>query len=284
MPFSGNNFVRNQNFVSDRNAGPPSNTISAEKVDNEFDNLTAGLTTVKTAHETQKSLFPSPAVAGAGQYMRMNSAGTAFELRTMEQLRADLAASPGIVVFRNPGTTNWVVPSGVKRVWVEVYGAGGGVSSFENGSASAIMYSGGGGAYAANYFDVTPGASIPITVGAGGATNMDGAGTDGGSSSFGSLLTVGGGKACPSKLDGVAFGGYGGQATPIYMNGGRGFQAVVGGPEAKGGLAGGPLGGRSMGWFDDLSRWPGAGGAAQQINTTNRYATTAGGGAVIINW
>lgn len=283
MPFAGNNFVRNQNFVSDRNAGPPSNTISAEKVDNEFDNLTAGLTTVKTAHETQKSLFPPPAVTNAGQYMRTNSAGTAFELRTSEQMRADILISPGIAVFRSVGTTNWVVPAGVKRVWVEVYGAGGGTSSFNQGASSAKMWAGGGGGYAASYYDVTPGASIPVTVGAAGATGVNGAGTNGGDSSFGTFLTVGGGKSAPTENDN-AFGGYAGQATAIYQNGGRGLPATPGGIEAKGGLAGGPLGGRAIGWFEDVSPWPGTGGSAFQLTPTARYYTSAGGGAVIVNW
>jgi hypothetical protein len=108
MPFAGNNFVRNQNFVSDRNAGPPSNTISAEKVDNEFDNLTAGLTIVKTAHETQKSLFPVPATANAGQYMRTNAAGTAFELRTAEQARTDLPSfASGLLLLQSFDRGSW---------------------------------------------------------------------------------------------------------------------------------------------------------------------------------
>lgn len=283
MPFAGNNFVRNQNFVSDRNAGPPSNTISAEKVDNEFDNLSAALTTVKTAHETQKSLFPSPTAGNAGQYMRTNAAGTAFELRTAEQVRVDVLLAPGMVVFRTAGTTNWVVPAGVKRVWVEVYGAGGGTSSFNQGTASALMNSGGGGAYSASYIDVTPGAIIPVTVGAAGATGANGPGTHGGDSSFGTFLTAGGGKSAQSSSE-VATGGFAPMPTTLYQHGGRGKQAVLGGPEAKSGIAGGPLGGRAVGWYEDVSPWPGGGGSAHQIGQSNQYYTFAGAGAVIISW
>lgn len=284
MPFAGNNFVRNQNFVSDRNAGPPSNTISAEKVDNEFDNLTAGLTIVKTAHETQKSLFPVPATANAGQYMRTNAAGTAFELRTAEQTRTDLSVVlPGRLAFQYPTTTQWVVPAGVRRVWVEVYGGGGGTTGFYQGTANAKMYSGGGGGYAASYIDVTPGAVIPITVGAAGATGSTGPGTNGGDSSFGTFLSAGGGKSVQYDGD-VAMGGTAPYSATIFQMGGRGRPAPMGGVEAKSGMAGGPLGGRAIGWFDAVSPWPGAGGSAQQLNQTNAYYTAAGAGAVIVSW
>ena len=283
MPFAGNNFVRNQNFVSDRNAGPPSNTISAEKVDNEFDNLSAGLTTVKTAHETQKSLFPLPTAGNAGQYMRTNTAGTAFELRTADQVRADVLLASGMVVFRTAGTTNWVVPTGVKRVRVEVSGGGGGTSSFNQGTPNALMNSGGGGSYAAGYFDVTPGAVIPVTVGAAGATGTNGPGTHGGDSSFGTFLTAGGGKSAQSTSE-LAAGGTAQWSATLYQHGGRGQQAILGGPEMKSGIAGGPLGGRAVGWYEDVSPWPGAGGSAHQTSQNNQFYTFAGAGAVIVSW
>ncbi len=283
MPFAGNNFVRNQNFVSDRNAGPPSNTISAEKVDNELDNLAAGLTTVKTAHETQKSLFPSPVAANAGQFMRTNAAGTAFELRTLEQMRADIAISPGIAVFREAGTTSWIVPAGVKRVWVQVYGAGGGTSSFNQGTSTAKVWAGGGGAYVAAYVDVTPSSSITIKVGAAGTAGTSGPGTHGGESAFGTALTAAGGKSAQSEATGAP-GGIASMLTTFYQSGGTGQPSAIGEVEAKGGMAGGPLGGRAIGWFEDYSPWPGAGGSGRQINTTNKFYTGAGGGAVIVNW
>lgn len=52
MSFQGNSFQRNQNFVRDRDLGQPESTIAAEKVDDEFDNVGAGLTTVMTAVDT----------------------------------------------------------------------------------------------------------------------------------------------------------------------------------------------------------------------------------------
>lgn len=52
MPFQGNIFVRNQNFVRDRNSGPPDDVIQAERVDDEFNNVTTGLTQARTAAAT----------------------------------------------------------------------------------------------------------------------------------------------------------------------------------------------------------------------------------------
>lgn len=52
MPFQGFNFIRNQNFTRDRNAGAPDHFISAEKVDDEMDNVAEALTIVRTAIAT----------------------------------------------------------------------------------------------------------------------------------------------------------------------------------------------------------------------------------------
>lgn len=43
MSFQGNDFVRNQDFSRDRDLGSPNDTIQADKVDDEFDNLAAAL-------------------------------------------------------------------------------------------------------------------------------------------------------------------------------------------------------------------------------------------------
>ncbi|WP_185982652.1 hypothetical protein [Aureimonas mangrovi] len=52
MPFQGWNFIRNQNFTRDRNAGPPDHFISAEKMDDELANIADGLTTTRVAAAT----------------------------------------------------------------------------------------------------------------------------------------------------------------------------------------------------------------------------------------
>ncbi|MCU0374596.1 MAG: hypothetical protein MUF24_04725 [Chitinophagaceae bacterium] len=60
-----------------------------------------------------------------------------------------------------PGTTNWTVPAGVTKIWVEMWGSGG------NGSANTFPQVGGGGgagAYASFFVTVTPGSSVTVSV------------------------------------------------------------------------------------------------------------------------
>jgi hypothetical protein len=89
------------------------------------------------------------------------------------------------------------VPVGVTSVKATVYGGGGGSS----GNCDSGGYPGGRGGIAIGYVTVTPGASITVTVGSGGAggglcTN----GGNGGASSFGSTLSATGGQGGQSEL------------------------------------------------------------------------------------
>lgn len=97
----------------------------------------------------------------------------------------------GTQTFNATGT--FTVPTGVNRVWVQVWGAGGGGA----GGAAANGGSGGpGGGYAELPCAVTPGSAIAVTIGAGGTGGAVGVvGVAGGSSIFGSCVTVTGGLA-----------------------------------------------------------------------------------------
>ncbi|MCX6318755.1 MAG: hypothetical protein NTW29_15860 [Bacteroidetes bacterium] len=69
------------------------------------------------------------------------------------------------------GTTNWTVPAGVTKIWVEVWGSGG------DGSSNTFPEVGGGGgagAYASFFVTVTPGstATVNITSGTGNYTQF----------------------------------------------------------------------------------------------------------------
>ncbi|KQT52273.1 MULTISPECIES: hypothetical protein [unclassified Aureimonas] len=110
MPFQGNNFVRSQNFVRDRDLGAPDNTISADKVDDEFDGMAAALTTVKTAAETAVSTvrggideprntlqkladwIKATLLGGvtAGGYLRGKADASGWESRTPAEVRSDI--------------------------------------------------------------------------------------------------------------------------------------------------------------------------------------------------
>lgn len=92
---------------------------------------------------------------------------------------------------------NWTVPEGVTSVDVFLVGGGGG-GCFA--SHSNTPNAGGGGGYTKLFknLSVTPGDIIPIIIGAGGNgghTNDTATVTDGGSTSFGTLASVEGGKA-----------------------------------------------------------------------------------------
>ena len=82
-------------------------------------------------------------------------------------------------VYPNPGSYVWYVPTGITKIMVEVWGAGGG-----GGNASlnvqGTISSGAGGGYGKQIYYVTPGSNCAIIVGAGGT----GGGGDGESSSF----------------------------------------------------------------------------------------------------
>jgi hypothetical protein len=105
--------------------------------------------------------------------------------------------------FFNPGylSGSWTVPAGVTKIMVEIWGGGGG------GSKGA---GGGGGGYLMAILNVTPGESIPYTIG-GGGTGGNEAGTTGGNSSVNYGI---------SGL--YAMGGEGAQTNGIENNYGKG--------------------------------------------------------------
>ena len=126
--------------------------------------------------------------------------------------------------FTSSGT--FTVPTGVTRVLVEAWGGGGGGGGAgiltPPATCSSSGGGGGSGGYARSVITVTPGQTYTITIGTGGAGGAVGsAGQDGGSTSFGNLLTVGGGAGgqpgspgSSSQTAGGA-GGSGGQSDPL---------------------------------------------------------------------
>ena len=88
--------------------------------------------------------------------------------------------------------TTWTVPAGVTRVRAIVV-AGGGGSGFYSCGGNGPNMPGGAGGYAQGVYNVTPGSTITVTVGAAGVSQSAGNGTAGGSSSFGSFASATGG-------------------------------------------------------------------------------------------
>jgi hypothetical protein len=113
--------------------------------------------------------------------------------------------------YTTVNSTSWIAPAGVTSIDYLIVG-GGGSGSGGGGGAGGLIY---GTSYA-----VSPGVSYTITVGAGGTApgNMAGYGQNGGSSSFNSIIAVGGGRGSTDPGVGDAGG-----------SGGGGFKANAGG-------------------------------------------------------
>ncbi|TPM41420.1 glycine-rich domain-containing protein [Mesorhizobium sp. B2-3-4] len=121
-------------------------------------------------------------------------------------------------------STSTFVPT-ASAAYVEAWGAGGG-----GGGSNSVNYGGAGGGagqYAAGFVNVTPGVSVTVTIGVGGANGTSSTnGGVGGNTSFGSYVIAnggGGGAFATSANVGYTGGasGTGGSGT-ILINGGRG--------------------------------------------------------------
>ena len=201
--------------------------------------------------------------------------------------------NPTLFIFSTVGTASWTVPAGVTSVKVLVVagGGGGGGGAYDYpGILGWTTYGGAGGGggviYNASY-SVTPGASIPITVGAGGggAYNIIGLSArlaaNGGNSVFGSLTAVGGGSGGSGSNGGNGgSGGGGGWYSDLYNSSlaprvtnytggtgtsGQGYQGADG--QGGGGGAGGPASG-------------GTGGAGYTSSISGSSYTYSPGGSI----
>jgi len=153
-------------------------------------------------------------------------------------------------VFTAVGTSQWTVPSGCNYVEVLVVAGGG---------SGGNIASGGGGAGGLIYnpsFPVTPGQSLTVTVGNGGASAL----LNGGNSVFSTITATGGGAGAawgaPSNKDGGS-------------GGGAGF--VGGSPSALGlGTPGqGHNGASCTGGYNNVGKGGGGGGAGADASGTS---------------
>jgi len=177
------------------------------------------------------------------------------------------------------------VPScGVRIVRVECWG-GGGAGGGTNSSSSRAGGGGSGGTYTlAPSVSVNPGATIAVTVGAGGTGVSGGDGNPGGTSMFFSGIPViagggGGGKVGDNSNNNGAGGG---AATGITYNGGTGAAAASGNSGGGGGGAGNAgNGGNASGTAGGSGGDGGGGGGANGISfgSSNGNSATALSGA-----
>ena len=143
----------------------------------------------------------------------IEAAGEDLDKENPNQLLAALQTMFNTVSFGSvqvfDASDTFIVPAGVTRVSVEVWGGGGGGGGQTNYLPGGG--GGGGGGYAWGLFDVTPEDEHTVTIGAGGvggAINTTNSGTAGGTSSFGSLISASGGNP-----GGASSGGNGGAGT-----------------------------------------------------------------------
>jgi hypothetical protein len=196
----------------------------------------------------------------------------------------------GVQSFTTSG--NFIVPSGVTQVEVEVWGGGAGsyasVSGVSTGSGSG---GGSGGGYARKRVTgLTPGQSVSVVVGPGGNAGTAGVGaTAGGTSSFGAYVSATGGSlnslaTIASPQNGATPAGYGINGD-VNLTGSAGQAAMLN----QGGMGGAaPMGGsQNSGTTGVVGAFPGGGaaGAGTGSNSNTPYDGAAGAsGLVIVRW
>jgi hypothetical protein len=175
---------------------------------------------------------------------------------------------PNIQLFIHVTNATFTVPTNVTRIMVEMWGAGGGGGAGNTNSSGGTVGGGGGaGAYAWNVFTVTPNTSYLVTAGAAGAGGVfhGASGGNGGTSSFGALMSAAGGIGGQNgTVSGNGNGGSGGSSSGSIANvqGGSGDNNGNSGGVWRGGAAmqqsgtggdGPGSGGSGGGPFDDIT-------------------------------
>jgi hypothetical protein len=196
--------------------------------------LNVGTTQFTGDSSTQNTV---PTIAGLiggspanGQVLKWNgsawvagSADAAGRLLAVNGYTNDPGSSgASIEQMRDGGTFTWTKPTGCNNVLVYVTGAGAGSSSNDS---SYRGWTGGGGATAISWIDVSSTASVTVTTGSGsqGVRGMGRAG-QGGTSSFGSFCSATGGRGGGEVPYGGGRGGIasGGNIANIPGGGGEG--------------------------------------------------------------
>lgn len=189
----------------------------------------------------------------------------------------------GIISFQTTGAYIWIVPAGIYKIVVEAWGAGGG-----GAYGTTARHGGGGGAGggAIKVFSVSPGDTVSMFVGIGGAGGI----SPGGNGGVGGDTTV--------TVNGVTItglGGEGGYADPplggvggganngdVNLEGGTSMTGIGNGTVDMGGLGGsnmrsGAAPGHGAGWGF------GGGGYGSGTNGPNPAISGKDGG-VLITW
>jgi hypothetical protein len=177
---------------------------------------------------------------------------------------ASITSPATILAFKSSAT--WTAPAGVSTVNYLVVGGGGG----------GYIGGGGAGGYRTGTLSVTPGTTYTATVGAGGATNVNGSDSvfssitsaGGGGGAAGGAANAGGSGGGGSYASGAGAAGNTPSTSPSQGNNGGSGSAPSGG----GGGGAGAVGGNASGTTG------GAGGNGTTVSATLGGGTYAGGG------
>lgn len=200
-----------------------------------------------------------------------------------------------ILKYTSPGTYTFTKPTGVKKIFIQLWGAGGSGAVTAGGGTTGI--GGGGGGYVEALVEPSSvSSSTTITIGTGGASVTSSGtgigGNAGGNSSFGSLLSANGGGGgilaggtnggTNSIADAVRYGGNGGGqglsgSNSVFAGGGGGSGTGTGGTSVFAGNGGA---GAVSGTASDGS-YPGGGGGSVASNVAGTSGKGANGQAII---
>lgn len=217
-----------------------------------------GNTTAKTSYS------PTPAVLGytAAYYVRVRHNGTTLGASGWsDPVLFITSVTPGELAYTTPGSFSLVVPANVSSISAVGIGGGAGGGNSEGGG-------GGGGALAyKNNVSVTPGETLTVIVGAGGAAQSAGGATQ---IKRGSTILL---EALGGAAGNGNGGGLGGQISfGIYADGGG--NGGDGGGNTFGGTGGG---GGTGGYGGSLGNLSGGNGGKGGVNGS--VATAGVGGA-----
>jgi hypothetical protein len=152
---------------------------------------------------------------GNGTFTLNYSDGTSFT--TTDLTGPQGPAGPGVganvVKLGFSSSTNWVCPTGITLVTIELWGAGGGGVRCQQSLTLYPGSRGGNGGYNKGTFQVTPGQSYSIIIGSGGCQNEYSNGVAGSSTSFDAIISAPGGGGAIYGLCGNTVQGIDGTVT-----------------------------------------------------------------------